>query len=229
MQNFRIFIPAIIASVGLLAGCATTPISGSSNVSPSPLVSAGPVEATLASLPVKGGAPKTGYDRDEFGSAWKDVDGNGCDTRNDILIRDLVERQMRDECVVLSGVLYPDPYTGEDVVFVRGKSVVDVDHVVSLGNAWVTGAALWDRSKREAFANDPLNLLAVSARANRQKSDGDAATWLPSNGGFRCDLVALQVAVKVKHGLWVTPAESEAMLRVLDSCPGLMLPVEGVE
>ena len=174
----------------------------------------------LGTLPVKGRAPLTGYDRELF--AWRaDTDRNGCDTRNDILARDLTQTTVRlgtDRCVVLSGALV-DPYTGEAVAFVREESSVDIDHVVPLANAWQTGAAYWPPAKRVAFANDPLNLLAVGAAANRQKSDGDAATWLPPDRSFRCAYVARQVAVKAKYELWVTRAEQEAIVRVLAECP----------
>lgn len=218
----------VLTSALLLVGCSPATL-GSSEATPMEPASSvseasGDAAETLGTLPVKGRAPKTGYDRDSFGSAWKDVDGNGCDTRNDILARDLVERQMQDSCVVLSGVLYPDPYTATNITFVRGKSLVDIDHVVALGNAWVTGAFQWDTNKKESFANDPLNLLAVSASANRQKSDADAATWLPKNRAYRCAYVARQIAVKAKYQLWVTAPEREAMTKVLASCPGEPLP-----
>ncbi len=180
----------------------------------------------LDTLPVKGRAPMTGYSRDQFGAAWKDVDGSGCDTRSDILKRDLVERIMSSRCGVMSGVLYPDPFTGRPLTYVRGKSLVDIDHVVALGNAWATGAQQLPYAVREQFANDPLNLLAVSASANRQKQDGDAATWLPSNKAFRCAYVARQVAVKAKYRLWVTSAEREAIQRVLQPCPQQRTPTD---
>lgn len=192
-----------------------------------PAVSSGTAADTLTGLPVKGRAPMTGYSRDQFGPAWKDVDGNGCDTRSDILARDLVERQMSGRCTVLSGVLYPDPYTGQSRTYVRGKSVVDIDHMVAIGNAWVTGGQRLTVDQRTALANDPLNLLAVDSSANRQKSDGDAATWLPANKAFRCSYIARQIAVKAKYGLWVTSAEKDAMARVLAGCPGEPLPASG--
>lgn len=183
--------------------------------------------SVLETLPVKGRAPMTGYARERFGPDWPDVDGNGCDTRTDILVRDLVERRMSGRCFVLSGVLYPDPYTGRGLTYVRGRSVIDIDHVVALGNAWVTGAQQLRLRARIALANDPLNLLAVSASANRQKGDGDAATWLPSNKRYRCAYVARQVAVKAKYRLWVTKAEREAIVRILSACPGQPVPRDG--
>ncbi len=179
--------------------------------------------AVLAALSVKGRAPMTGYDRDRFGAAWLDADRNGCDQRNDMLTRDLtavVYELGTHDCVVTSGDL-ADPYTGTTIHFVKGDgTLVDIDHVVALGNAWVTGAFNWPIKKRAAIATDPLNLLPVDASANRQKGDGDAATWLPSNKSYRCQYVARQIAVKAKFGLWVTSPEKAVMEQVLAGCPG---------
>ncbi|MEP7368883.1 MAG: DUF1524 domain-containing protein [Dermatophilaceae bacterium] len=184
--------------------------------------------AAVARLTVKGRAPKTGYTRAQFGQAWYDTDHNGCDTRNDILRRDLHSRQMANACKVLAGTLAPDPYTGTSIRFVYGgASEVDIDHVVALSDAWQKGATTWAARKRLALANDPLNLLAVDSSANRAKGDGDTATWLPPYKAFRCTYVARQVAVKGKYGLWVTGAERDAMTRVLATCPNMLLPGPG--
>jgi hypothetical protein len=184
--------------------------------------------AVLATLAVKGRAPKTGYSRDEFGSAWADVDRNGCDTRNDILNRDLADKQWRPGthgCVVIAGRL-TDPYTGRALVFLKADAAaVQIDHVVSLSDAWQKGAATWDAIRRRAFANDPLNLLAVDGPTNERKGDGDTATWLPPRKSYRCDFVARQVAVKARWDLWVTAAEHDAMARVLARCPDQRVPV----
>lgn len=173
----------------------------------------------LQELPVKGRAPMTGYTREAFGPAWSDTNANGCDTRNDILRRDLTAKVVQD-CVVLSGVLH-DPYSGTRVDFTRGPVTsldVQIDHVVALANAWQTGAAYWPADKRERFANDRRNLLAVRGDLNLQKRDGDAATWLPPRKAFRCTYVAIQILTKQRHGLWVTAPEKEAMQRVLLGC-----------
>jgi len=178
---------------------------------------------TLEKLPVKGRAPKTGYSRNQFGPQWSDVDRNGCDTRNDILKRDLtaiVVREKTRNCVIESGIL-EDPYSGEKIEFQRGEktsALVQIDHVVALSNAWQTGIFQATTKVRTAFANDPLNLMAVKGSLNSQKGDGDAATWLPPNKAFRCDYVIRQIQVKAKYGLWVTNAEKEAMLRILRAC-----------
>jgi len=183
--------------------------------------------AAAEHLPVKGRAPKTGYSRAEFGPAWFDTDGNGCDTRDDMLRRYLHNAVFEGSCIVLSGTLN-DPYTGTPVAYVRGGfDEVDVDHMVSLSNAWQTGAQYWAPEKRLALANDPLNLQPTAAWVNRQKSDSDAASWLPSNKSYRCEFVARQVAVKQKYRLWVTSAERTMMLSVLNRCPTLTLPKPG--
>ena len=179
--------------------------------------------------PTKGRAAKTGYTRAQFGQAWADVDRNGCDTRNDILKRDLtgeVFKEKTHDCVVLSGTLV-DPYSGETINFVRGNITsmeVQIDHVVALSNAWQTGAFKLTLEQRTALANDPLNLLAVKGKLNSQKGDGDAATWLPPLKSYRCDYVARQVAVKLKYKLWFTVPEKEAIVRILKSCPEKALP-----
>lgn len=194
----------------------------------------GTAAAALSALPVKGKAGKGGYDRDEFGSPWSDATSaqgsrNGCDTRNDVLRRDLDDLVVEPGtagCVALTGRL-ADPYSGEVLPFARGEdsaSQIHIDHVVSLSNAWQTGAQQLSESDRENLANDPLNLWAVQGSLNQSKGDGDAATWLPPNKAIRCDMVARQVAVKTVYDLWVTTAEADAIARVLDRCPDQPLP-----
>lgn len=183
-----------------------------------PEITASQVPAELAELSVRGRAPKTGYERSEFGNGWGAM--LGCDVRNIILSRDLTDVRRDDRCRVLTGTLI-DPYTATTISFVRGETTSDdvqIDHVVALSNAWQTGAQQLDYDSRVRFANDPLNLLAVDGPANEQKSDGDAATWLPSNKPFRCQYVNRQIAVKKKYDLWVTVPERDAMARVLIAC-----------
>jgi len=177
----------------------------------------------LAALRTAGRAPLTGYAREQFGTAWADIDRNGCDTRNDVLNRDLVDVEHKPgthECVVLSGTLL-DPYTGGEIAFQRGESTsahVQIDHVVALADAWQKGAQGWDPQTRVQFANDPDNLLAVDGPTNAAKGAGDAATWLPPARAYRCQYVAAQVNVKATYGLAVTAAERQAIERVLDRC-----------
>lgn len=195
----------------LLAGCGTAKDDA-------------PVDPTLDALTVKGRAAKTGYSREEFGNGWVDTDHNGCDTRDDVLARDLTDVTFKpgtQDCVVLTGTL-DDPYGGATISFTRGQGTseaVQIDHVVALSDAWQKGARSWDAAKRVEFANDPLELLAVDGPTNSAKGDGDAATWLPPDRGYRCTYVQRQVEVKAKYGLWVTPAERDAMAGVLADCP----------
>ncbi len=234
----------LVALVGLsaLVGCgpsattttATTPSAPPSAAGSAPVVApttapptAGSALDALAALTVKGRGPKTGYTREQFGPAWADVDRNGCDTRNDVLRRDLRDVTFRagtHDCVVLSGTL-AEPYTGATVTFSKSDAgAVQIDHVVALSDAWQKGAAQWPAARRLQLANDPLNLLAVDGPTNLRKGDGDAATWLPPDKGFRCRYVARQGAVKRAYALAVTAAERDAVQRVLAGCPGESLP-----
>jgi len=221
MSRWEIRIAALLAAVVLGA----TPNSVTA-AQPEPALAT----AILETLPVKGRAPKTGYTRAQFGPAWADVDRNGCDTRNDILKRDLSAITFRAKtrnCVVESGTLV-DRYSGETINFVKGNLSsmdVQIDHVVALSNAWQTGAFKLSAIERKALANDPLNLFAVKGRLNSQKGDGDAATWLPPLKSFRCTYIAQQIAVKAKYSLWVTTPEKAAMTSILSACPSQKVPI----
>lgn len=182
--------------------------------------------ALLAGLPVKGWDRDTDYVRSRFGEAWSDdVDvefgHNGCNTRDDILRRDLAQLTVRPgTCYAAAGVLH-DPYTGVEIAFTRGpdtSSTVQIDHLVSLSDAWYKGARTWNPQRRKDFANDPRNLIAVAAQPNFDKAFRDAASWLPPNAAFRCEFVARQVEVKTAYQLWVSAKEKRAMSDVLDNC-----------
>lgn len=182
---------------------------------------------SLETLEVKGRAPKTGYSRKHFGNGWADM--GACDMRNVIMARDMTNITYRSttDCTVVSGTLQNDVYTGKTINFVRGpdtSATVQIDHVVALSNAWQTGAQQLSAAERIQLANDPLELLAVDGPANQNKSDADAATWLPPNKDYRCRYVARQIAVKVKYRLWVTPPERDAMRRILATCPDQVVP-----
>lgn len=183
-------------------------------------------DAVLQQLPIKGRAPKTGYTRAQFGDGWAVT--NGCSTRDIILNRDLQDVVTNSKCEVVKGVLH-DPYTGKTIPFERGgttSAAVQIDHVVALGDAWQTGAQQLTVATRQQLANDPLELLAVDGPSNQQKSDADAASWLPPNKGFRCEYVARQIAVKYKYRLWVTAGEHDAMAGILHGCPQQFVPGE---
>lgn len=248
VKNRGIAVLTAIALAATLAACSSTSSSAtaiqisdtSSSSSATYLISAKtqnesdyegkPATDVLAKLKTKGRAPKTDYSRKQFGTAWADVDHNGCDTRNDILNRDLTDTTHKSgthDCIVTTGKL-ADPYTGKTINFKRGNKTsraVQIDHVVALSDAWQKGAQQLSKDKRKELANDPYNLLAVDGPANQKKSDGDAATWLPKNKSFRCEYVARQIGVKAKYSLWVTKAERKAMTTVLKKCPAQKVPL----
>lgn len=221
----RVRVPAIAAQIAMAEPQVAAPVIAERKVvGPAVRTPVGTTAtALLSTLKVKGKASGTGYARTvKFGRAWLDVDRNGCDTRNDILARDLTADVLSGRCTVIRGTL-ADPYTGTTIHFVRGiktSALVQIDHAVALQNSWLTGAQLLSQTQRLAFANDPLNLVAVDGRTNSVKGAGDAATWLPPKKSYRCVYVTRQIEVKAKYRLWVAPAERDAMARVLGGCPG---------
>lgn len=144
------------------------------------------------------------YDRKAF-KHWSDLDRNSCDTRQDILQRDLKAIKLdSDGCTVLSGSL-PDPYTGKTIRYERGNNSVDIDHVAPLSWAWEAGAHSWSDAKREQFANDPANLLAVQSSANRSKGDSSPKEWMPINHKKACEYGTQFLSVAKKYNLKVSP------------------------
>lgn len=224
-------VPVALAAVLTLSGCSTISSlnmekeksTTSATASADVKVAVDKAKTLINDIPVKGRAPKTGYSREEFGPAWVDVDHNGCDTRNDILKRDLTNVQYKDgtkHCVIASGTL-ADKYTGKTIEWKRGQdtsAAVQIDHLVSLSDAFQTGAQNISAEQRKQLANDPENLIAADGPANQQKSDSDAASWLPSNKPFRCEYVAKQTIVKAKYGLWMIQAEKDKINEVLKGC-----------
>lgn len=208
------------------AGPSAAPVFDSEWMKPLPGAARVPAKRAvdaLAELEVKGRGPANDYDRAAFGQAWLDADRNGCDTRNDVLRRDLtvLEFSADSQCKVLAG-RFQEPYTGAEVLFQRGpksSSALQIDHVVALADAWQKGAKQLTAGQRQLLANDPLNLIAADGPQNVKKGAGDAATWLPPNRNFRCHYVARQISVKWAYRLWVTQAEKDAMERVLGACP----------
>lgn len=161
------------------------------------------------------------YERDEFGSGWLDTDNNGCDTRNDILARDLTRIALdSDDCTVLSGTL-DDPYTGETIDFERGRSTssaVQIDHMVPLSLAWDLGAWKWSEEKREQFANDPVNLYAVDGPANGSKSDNPISEWMPPNEEWWCQYTASYVLVHDKYDLAMDEPDQARAAELVEAC-----------
>lgn len=221
-QLAKLVFVCMVIGIGVVELTATMPDTGTL-VQPTEGVSE--AAQALAQLPVKGRAPKTGYSRSMFSSGWGTREN--CDLRNYILERDMTDTtHVGTSCKVHTGTL-ADPYTATIIHFVRGtetSDAVQIDHVVALSDAWQKGAQNSTASERYALANDPLNLLAVDGKANQNKGDSDAASWLPPNKAFRCDYVARQIAVKQRYDLWVTSAEYRAIATVLADCPEQTIP-----
>lgn len=223
-----IFILIVIAIGSLYSQGVFSP-RADNDTSSLPTAASSPAGQALKRIEIKGRAPKTGYSRDMFGRGWASI--GGCDTRNRILQRDLIDLVFVSEpdgirCKVASGILN-DPYTGKNMQFVRGKDTSDdiqIDHVVALSDSWQKGAQNLSPTSREQLANDPLNLLAVDGAANQEKGDSDAASWLPPNKSYRCPYVARQVAVKLKYHLWMARGEYDAVNGILLACPDQPLP-----
>jgi hypothetical protein len=227
---FRMVAPTLTALVGPLAAPAPIDTAAPTPASPAEQL-AGPVtpeagQAIDALDQITIALPdQTPYDRRQFGQAWADVDRNGCDTRNDVLRRDLVDTTLKPgtrDCVVLTGVLH-DPYTGQTIDFTRGQGtseLVQIDHIVPLAWAWRQGAADWTEQKRKQLANDPLNLLAVDGPTNTSKSDQGPALWMPPSEGYRCSYVERFVQVLDSYDLTVTAEDHAALQSELSSCTG---------
>ncbi|MCG7593918.1 DUF1524 domain-containing protein [Mycobacterium sp. PSTR-4-N] len=170
------------------------------------------------------------YRRDAFGESWSDdttAPGghNGCDTRNDILDRDLSEKTYvaikRCPTAVATGTLL-DPYTSTVVAFTRGNQIgaaVQIDHIVPLALAWDLGARGWPEDLRSRFANDPANLLAVDGQANQDKGDKEPALWMPPNVAFHCQYAMQFIAVLRGYGLPVDAPSAPVLRDAAATCP----------
>lgn len=170
------------------------------------------------------------YRRAAFGDAWTDDNDapgghNGCDTRDDILNRDLVDKTYvaikRCPDAVATGILH-DPYTSATITFQRGARTgesVQIDHLVPLALAWDMGAYNWPFDQRLRFANDPANLLAVEGQANQDKGDSQPAFWMPPNQAFHCQYAIQYIAVLRGYGLPVDAPSVPVLQQAAASCP----------
>lgn len=170
------------------------------------------------------------YRRAVFGDAWTDDNDapgghNGCDTRDDILNRDLVDTTYvaikRCPDAVATGTLH-DPYTSVTIMFQRGAKVgesVQIDHIIPLALAWDMGAFNWTLTQRVRFANDPANLLAVQGQANQDKGDSQPALWMPPNTAFHCQYAIQFIAVLRGYGLPIDAASVPVLQHAAASCP----------
>lgn len=188
-----------------------------------PDLAIGPIDALelLATLPVEP-AVDGGYARELF-RHWVDADGDGCDTREEVLITEsLTPVILEDGCRVVDGTWFSAP----DGDTLTNPASIDINHVVPLKEAWASGARAWTPERREAFANDLLDertLQAVSSGANRQQGENDPASWLPVDRDVACRFVADWVAIKASWDLSVDQAERDAIVLTLEDCDERMV------
>ena len=160
---------------------------------------------------------QVGYDRALF-DHWRDIDGDGCDSRDQVLKRDSISLPQVDpvNCNVIAGD-WVSPYDGGRW---SNPSDIDIDHVVALKEAWDSGAWAWSAAQRKAFANDTSDsrtLLAVTDSVNQSKSDKDPSNWLPPLQSYTCTYLGNWIAVKVRWSLSMDSSEYGRIKNLLQS------------
>lgn len=211
----------------LLTGCATV-IRPAATPTMGPSTTGTQARAQLGGLTTADRHPDTPrYRRDAFGTPWADTDHDGCNQRDDVLLRDAepgtvrTRRQGRCDHDVLAGT-WLDPYTGRTLTFTdlktsRQAQAIQIDHLVPLAEAWVSGASSWTAQRRQAFATDLDELLAVDGPTNMAKSDDDPAAWRPRRA-FQCDYAIRWIGTKARWHLAVDASERRALVEMLDMC-----------
>jgi hypothetical protein len=216
---------------GAQTGGAQTAAARPGSLLPATAAEAAQARTALAGLAVIAGpGGLSDYRRDAFGPAWSDTDHNGCNQRDDVLLRDVdrsrpftTGRQGACDHDVLSGT-WVDPYSGVAVTLADAKApdqapLVQIDHIVALSVAWRYGAAAWDDQRRLEFANDQRNLVASAGASNEAKGGSDASQWQPAPEA-RCGYAVRYIAVKDAYGLPTDRAEAAALGGMLATCPG---------
>lgn len=170
-------------------------------------------QAMLATLPVAAEPTRAGYDRDLF-QHWDDEDGNGCNTRCEILS---AEKRTNGSW-----------YSLWDGTTATSASALEIDHVVALAEAWDSGASTWTATQRDRFADWQVNLTAVGSSVNQSKSDKDAAEWTPPRAASKCAFAEITVTTKFKWTLTIDQAEKTALTSMLQGCTSTTTNLPGV-
>ncbi|KAG6015449.1 hypothetical protein E4U54_003486 [Claviceps lovelessii] len=195
-----------------MKGSAGVPLNVSSG--PPDVLSVSAARYLLNGLETASSGSGDGYGRFKF-PTWETIEGT-CNTREFVLKRDGSNVVTNDDCVAESGH-WVSPYDG--VAFDEAHGL-DIDHMVPLKNAWISGASNWTTEQRRDFANDITRpqLWAVSAHSNRAKSDGSPDEWKPVLQSFWCTYSKSWVQVKSYYGLTITVDEKDALSGMLDFC-----------
>lgn len=214
------------AAVLLIAGIAAALFASHASRDPAtPSASASPVDIPAGTVPNLGAASLAisdvaapGYSRDLFGPAWADIDHNGCNQREDTIMRDTgaARTERKGVCRAdMTGHPYVDPYTGTTLTT---PAQIQIDHIVALADAWRSGAAAWSPEQRRAYANDLAVLWSVQAKANEDKSDKSPDQWLPPDPASRCEYQRRYVAIKIKYHLTITSATRRTLDTLAATC-----------
>lgn len=189
------------------------PLNVEGRALPTP-IAASTARSYLSELIVAVDSNSPAYDRNRF-KTWDIISGT-CDTRETVLKRDGTNTVTAKDCSLTSGH-WVSPYDG---VTTDTASDFDIDHLVPLKEAWISGARDWTDAQREAFANDLTRpqLVAVSEHSNRSKGDDDIANWVPPLASFRCIYARAWVQVKHNYKLTIDSAEKSAISAILDDC-----------
>lgn len=217
MRKYALATLLALGAVGVVAVLGTRGPAPAPSVTPPPSSAVG--APAFAALPVSP-SQAPGYNRALFGSAWADLDHNGCNQREDTIMRDTGAARVERKGICradMAGHSYIDPYTGLTLTM---PSQIQIDHVVSLADAWRSGAASWTPEQRHAYANDLGVLWAVQAKANEDKSDKSPDAWLPPDPAHRCEFLHRYVAIKVKYHLTITPATRATLDMFAAPCGG---------
>lgn len=193
----------------------------------------------LETLPIAEDASVLEYDREGLYGEWmvSPTAGGECDARQEAYKRDMVDLVWEKDCTLASGVLEQDAYTGERIVYKKGRGAdVDIDHIVPLEDTCLHGLCATanpedQRAVREAIANDPYNILTVDSSANRQKGAKSLDEWLAMDNpqiqdSALCGYSAHVVGIKGKYSLSMTQGEHDALKSVLESCGNPDVPVD---
>lgn len=220
--------PATITAPSATAVRATGPAAGRTDGrNEPPNVPAGTDQLGALRVGPRISPTSLGYLRSAFGDGWVDVDGNGCNQRDDVLFRDAIPGStvtvVQGSCGhdVVAGA-WTDPYSGIELRFDDLKSqaqaqAIQIDHIVPLAEAWVSGAADWSDERRRAFANDLAELLAVHGPTNASKGSNDPAAWRPRKE-FQCDYAQRWIAIKGAWDLTADASERRALTEMLGFC-----------
>jgi hypothetical protein len=156
------------------------------------------------------------YNRDDWGD-WASV-GASCTTREAIL-RDQGQGETQDKsckssCPESVAPCWTSPYDG---LTTRDPAALQIDHIVPVRQANISGARDWTKDQRVKFYNDRDNLVAASVHSNESKGDSDPAKWKPVQS-FQCQYAKMYVNVKSKYQLTVDSDEKAALVAMLQAC-----------